>query len=70
MESIAMEEVGIANVINAESCKIKKTIEIATSIDDLIKINKSVKCTLQGIEKSQMLLNMKLCKVKELITRL
>ncbi len=60
IESIALEEVGIANVINAEGCKIKKAIELATCVDDLVTVNKSVKSTLESIIKSQMLLNFKL----------
>ncbi len=62
IESIALEETGIANVINAESCKIQKGICLAESIDDLIAINESVADTLEAIIKSQILLN---CKLKQ-----
>ncbi len=66
VESIALEEVGIANVINAESCKIYKAIEIAESIDDLVEINTSVSDTLENIIKSQILLEFKLKEISKL----
>ncbi len=66
IESIALEEVGIANVINAEGCKIKKAIELATTVDELVTVNKSVKSTLDSIIKSQMLLNFKLEEIAEI----
>ncbi len=66
IESIALEEVGLANVINSESCKIQKALVLAESVDDLIKINKSVSDTLENIIKSQMLLNFKLKEITEI----
>lgn len=66
IESIALEEVGLANLINAESCKIQKACDIATTVDELVKINASVKSTLENIIKSQMLLNFKLEEIGEI----
>ncbi len=63
IESIALEEVGIANVIAAEACKIEKALDLAESIDDLVKINCSVADTLETLVNSQMLLNFKLKKI-------
>lgn len=66
IESIALEEVGIANVINAESCKIQKAISLAESVDDLVEINTSVADTLENIIKSQILLEFKLKEIAKL----
>lgn len=66
IESIALEEVGIANVINAESCKIQKAISLAECVDDLIEINTSVADTLENIIKSQILLDFKLKEIAKL----
>ncbi len=66
IESIALEEVGIANVINAESCKIYKAIELAETVDDLVEINTSVADTLENIIKSQILLEFKLKEISKL----
>ncbi len=63
IESIALEEVGLANLIAAEACKIDKALDLAETIDDLVKINCSVADTLEEIVKAQMLLNSKLKKV-------
>ncbi len=66
IESIALEEVGIANVINAESCKIYKAIELAESVEDLVEINTSVADTLENVIKSQILLEFKLKEITKL----
>ena len=60
IESIALEETGLAHIINAEGEKIQRALEIADSTDDLINVNKSVKDTLVNIIKMQMLLQFKL----------
>ena len=60
IESIALEETGLAHIINAEGEKIQRALEIADSTDDLISVNESVKDTLVNIIKMQMLLQFKL----------
>ncbi|MFV0520229.1 MAG: hypothetical protein ACK5LY_08130 [Lachnospirales bacterium] len=60
IESIALEETGLAHIINAEGEKIQAALELATSIDDLVTINESVRKTLVDISKVQMLLQYKL----------
>ena len=60
IESIALEETGLAHIINAEGEKIQRALEIADSTDDLINVNKSVKDTIVNIIKMQMLLQFKL----------
>ncbi len=60
IESIALEETGLAHIINAEGEKIQKALEIADCANDLISVNESVKDTLVNIIKMQMLLQFKL----------
>ncbi len=67
VESIALEETGLANLINSESCKLQKAIKLSTDINDLVLINKSVEDTLEMIINSQMLLNMKIKKAIKLL---
>ena len=60
IESIALEETGLAHIINAEGEKIQAGLVIAKSISDLVEINSSVKDTLVNVIKLQMLLQFKL----------
>ena len=66
IESIALEETGLAHIINAEGEKIQRALEIADNTDDLIDVNKSVKDTIVNIIKMQMLLQFKLEEVSKL----
>lgn len=65
VQSIACEENAIASVICAESKKIKKAIEIAQSVDDLVKVNTSVKETLVSLVNLEMILVSKLEEVSK-----
>ena len=60
IESIALEETGLAHIITAEGENIQTALEIADCADDLISVNESVKDTLVNIIKMQMLLQFKL----------
>ncbi|GEM_PF-5110173 len=60
IESIALEETGIAHILNAEGEKIQTGAAIARSVADLVSVNASVKDTLANVVKSQMLLQFKL----------
>ncbi len=64
IESIALEEAGLAHIINAEGEKIQKSLELAETTEDLLKINNSVKRTLATVNHSQMLLQFKLDEVR------
>lgn len=62
VKSIALEELALAHLINAEAEKVQKVAdpEHCASIFDLVKVNKSVSKTLVNIIKLQMLLQFKL----------
>jgi hypothetical protein len=67
LASVALEELGLAHVINAEGEKIQAALETlpGLSVTDapfagLISLNREVRKTLQTIIKSQMLLQFKL----------
>jgi ADP-dependent phosphofructokinase/glucokinase len=65
IESIALEETGLAHIINAEGEKIQAGLVIAKSISDLVEINSSVKDTLVNVIKLQMLLQFKLEEIEK-----
>lgn len=60
LASIAMEEMALSHILNAEGEKIQAAIGCSTCIDDLLKVNKSVQSTLRDVIKNQLLLLMKL----------
>lgn len=67
LASVALEELGLAHIINAESEKIQAVLGTlpglsvkATSISGLLSVNREVRRTLQTIIKNQMLLQFKL----------
>lgn len=60
IESIALEETGIAHILNAEGEKLQKGIEIAHNINDLLCLNKSVSKTIKDITSLELALYLKL----------
>jgi hypothetical protein len=67
LASVAFEELGLAHIINAEGEKIQAALGTlpglsirATTISDLLSVNREVRRTLQTALKSQMLLQFKL----------
>lgn len=72
IESIALQEAGLAHIINAEGEKIQQAIAMAqvadstVTIDDLIAVNQSVSDTLTKIIKLEMMLEFKLEEVNRL----
>ena len=70
ISSIALEEIGLSHIINAEAEKIQyvlgtldTTHDISGyklhSIDDLLRVNRSIDKTLREVLKNQMILHMK-----------
>ncbi|MCF6464824.1 hypothetical protein [Clostridium sp. Cult2] len=72
LQSIALQEAGLAHIINAEGEKIQQVIEMAqatdstVTIDDLIAVNQSVSDTLTKIIKMEMMLEFKLEEINRL----
>lgn len=76
LASIALEELGLAHIINAEGEKIQAALgtldpeipPLATSIQDLIDIDNSVQNTIKNVIKKQILLQFKLEETSNLIS--
>ena len=61
LASIAMEEIALSHIINAEGEKIQKTLEKDhVTICEMLAVNKSVQRTMRGVIKKEMLLLFKL----------
>lgn len=61
LSSIAMEEIGLSHIINAEGEKLQKFIKSENNnFKDMLEINDSVERMLRNIIKNQMLLQFKL----------
>ncbi|MBT2287723.1 hypothetical protein J7E73_01000 [Paenibacillus albidus] len=64
--SIAMEEIGLSHIINAEAEKIQYVLGTLpgltphASVDDILRVNKDVRATLSEVVRKEMLLHMKL----------
>jgi hypothetical protein len=67
--SIALEEIGISHIINAEGEKIQDVISKHGCFKDLLDIDKSVQTTLKDLIKKEMLLEFKFENVLELIEK-
>lgn len=68
ISSIALEEIGLSHIINAEAEKIQYVLgTLETShrninqhcLDDVLKVNRSIDRTLRDVLKNQMILHMK-----------
>lgn len=66
LSSIALEEIGLSHLINAEGEKLQKSIELAKCFGDLLIANKSVDKLLRTIIKKEMLLQIKLEEILEI----
>ncbi|MDP4085160.1 MAG: hypothetical protein Q8934_11180 [Bacillota bacterium] len=66
LASIAMEEIGLSHIINAEGEKLQKAIQHAECFEDLLEANNSVERMLKTIIKKEMLLQFKLEDILEI----
>ena len=71
LASVALEEIGLAHIINAEGEKIQAVVKDGkcVSLEDLIAIDKSVQTTLRDIIKKEILLEFKFENILELIDK-
>jgi len=61
LSSIALEEMGLSHIINAEGEKLQRVIQMKeSSLNDLLEVNDSVERMLRNVIKNQMLLHFKL----------
>jgi hypothetical protein len=69
LSSIALEELSLANIMNAEAEKIQEVVNAKSchKIDDLICIDKSVDRILKDVIKKEMLLEFKFDNILDLI---
>ncbi|WP_270170784.1 hypothetical protein [Paenibacillus sp. SYP-B4298] len=71
LTSIALEEIGLSHIINAEAEKLQRFIqEHEFSLDDALRMNDSVDRMLRNVVKNQILLHFKLEDVIRLEERL
>ncbi len=72
LASVALEEMGLSHIINAEAEKIQYALGTLPGLskpatfDEVLAVNDSVKKTLRGVMTNQMLLSNKLCDIIEL----
>ncbi len=60
IESIALEEAALSNILNELGSKIQKTTQMADNIDDLLEVNKAVNKTITNITQLEHILYAKL----------
>ncbi|HIU76295.1 MAG TPA: hypothetical protein IAC62_10460 [Candidatus Pelethocola excrementipullorum] len=60
IESVALEQAALSHILNAEGEKIQKTLELETDLTELIKVNQSVKKTIDLISQLELVLSAKL----------
>lgn len=63
--SIALEEIALSHIINAEGEKIQKAIAVSNCVDQLINVNASVDKTLRNVIKKEILLELKMVEALE-----
>jgi len=70
INSIAMEETALSNILNSEGELIQKTKNVACDVDDLVLLNESVNDVIKNIAKLQMLIQFKLEDAEKLLHKL
>lgn len=78
LASVALEEIGLAHIINAEGEKLQYVLNNdkgckgdckGTRIDEILEVNKSIQTTLRDVIKKEMLLEFKFENILELIDK-
>lgn len=64
--SIALEELSLSHILNAEGDKLQLGLKMAKNLNDLFSLNNHINKTLRNIVKNQLLLHMKLEDTMEL----
>lgn len=68
LESIALEEAGIAHIINAEGEKLQRVIgECNLSVDEILDVNTSVESMIDKVTSLEIVLKSKLDTVKSIL---
>lgn len=68
--SVALEEIGLAHIINVEGEKVQFALKAhCTSLDDLLEVNEKVDRILKDVIKKEMLLQFKLDHIMDLIDK-
>jgi hypothetical protein len=65
--SIALEEISLAHIINAEAEKLQEVLDKNCKLDDLLEVNEAVTKALRTVIKKEILLQFKFENVLELI---
>jgi len=66
IESVALQEAGLAHILNAEGEKLQKAVRLACTVDDLLCVNKSVVKTINSVTQLEQVLLAKLQAAVEL----
>lgn len=64
MASIAIQEAGLAHILNAEGEKIQKSVQIARNVCELLEVNRSVINTIDSVTRLELTLLSKLNALK------
>ncbi len=67
IESVALQQTSLSNILNAEGDKIEHVISIATTPQELLDVNKSVESMVSSITKLEFMLQEKLSLFKDCI---
>jgi len=68
LSSIALEEISLSHIMNAEGEKLQRMLQMEhLTLDDMLRVNKSVERMLRSVIKNQMLLQFKLEDVIDLV---
>lgn len=60
IESVALEQVGLSHILNAEGEKIQAALEISKNSDEILKVNKSVQAMVNSVTRLETILQGKL----------